>query len=71
MVVPQSQRPDKVNDVPVVQVVVWVSWKVPLTQFIAGVRGSSSVHRDRELSARVRWRCRVGHFSRSSRSSRS
>ena len=44
---------------------------VPQIQFIARVRGSSSVHRDRGHSARVRWRCRGGHFSRSSGLSRS
>ena len=32
---PQLQCSDKVNDVPVAQVVVWVSWKVPQIQFIA------------------------------------
>ena len=40
-------------------------------QFIARVRGPSSVHRDRMLSARVWCRKRGGHFSRSSGSSRS
>ena len=33
--VPQLQCSDKVDDVPVVQVVVRVSWKVPQIQFIA------------------------------------
>ena len=37
---------DKVDDVPVVQVVVGVSWKVPLIQFIARVSGTSSLQRD-------------------------
>ena len=36
---------DKVDDVPVVQVV-WVSWKVPQIQFIARVSGPSSLQRD-------------------------
>ena len=70
--VPQLKCSDKVNDVPVVQVVDWgLLLDVPQIQFIARVCGSSCVHRDRGLSARVRWRCRVGHFSRSSGSSRS
>ena len=33
--VPQLQCSDKGDDVPVVQVVVWVSWKAPQIQFIA------------------------------------
>ena len=33
--VPQLQCSDEGDDVPVVQVVVWVSWKVPQIQFIA------------------------------------
>ena len=37
----QLQCSDKVDDVPVVQVVVWVSWKVPQIQFIARVCGPS------------------------------
>ena len=37
---------DKVGDVFVVQVVVWVSWKVPQIQFIARVSGPSSLQRD-------------------------
>ena len=41
--VPQFQCSDRGNDVPVVQVVVWVSWKVPQIQFIARVRGPSSL----------------------------
>ena len=64
--VPQLQCSDKGKDVPVVQVVVWVSWKVPQIQFIARVRGPSSLQRDGGLSARVWWRCWGGHFSRSS-----
>ena len=69
--VPQLQCSDKGDDVPVVQVVVWVSWKVPQIQFIARVRGPSSLQRDGGLSARVWWRCWGGHFSRSSGLSRS
>ena len=37
---------DKVDDVPVVQVVVGISWKVLQIQFIARVSGSSSLQRD-------------------------
>ena len=37
--VPQLQCSDKVNDVPVVQVVVRVSWKVPQIQFITRAGG--------------------------------
>ena len=40
--VAQSQCSDKVDDVPVVQVVVGVSLEVPQIQFIARVRGHSS-----------------------------
>ena len=39
MEAPQLQCSDKVNDVPVVQVVVRVSWKVPRIQFIARAGG--------------------------------
>ena len=46
MEVPQLQCTDKGDDVPVVQVVVWVSWKVPQIQFIARVSGPSSLQRD-------------------------
>ena len=42
MEVPQLQCSDKGDDVPVVQAVVWVSWKVPQIQFIARVSGPSS-----------------------------
>ena len=63
--VPQLQCSDKVNDVPVVQVVVQVSWKVPQLQFIARVRGPSSLQREGGLSTRVWRRCWVGHSSRS------
>ena len=45
--------------------------EVPQIQFIARVRGPSSLHRDRGLSVRVWRRCRVGYFSRSSGSSQS
>ena len=69
--VPQLQCSDKGDDVPVVQVVVWVSWKVPQIQFIARVLGPSSLLRDGGLSARVWRRCWVGQFSRSSGLSRS
>ena len=67
----ETEQMDIVVDVPAVQVVVWVSWKVPQIQFIARVCGPSSLQRDGGLSARVWRRCRVGHFSRSSLLSRS
>ena len=59
------------DDVPVVQVVDRVSWKVPQIQFIARVCGPSSFQRDVGLSARVWRRCWGGHVSRSSGLSRS
>ena len=62
VVVPQLQCSDKVN--------CCAGRRLGLL-LEAGVRGSSSVHRDRGLSARVRWRCRVAPFFALLRSSRS
>ena len=55
--VPQLQCSGKVDDVPVVQVVGGVLWKVPQIQFIARVSGPSSFQRDAKLSAGLWRRC--------------
>ena len=60
---------DKVGDVPVVQVVVGVSWKVPQIQFIARVCGPSSLRLPAWCGGDEGFFLAfLGHFSRSSRS---
>ena len=69
MEVPQSQCSNKVDDVPVVQVVVRISWKVRQIQFIARVRGHSSCAVTVFFFSSVAMKGffgLFGHFSRSS-----